>query len=103
MATYTVSAGHKSIGPFALVAGQVDTVTFTDNVAEVTVDNSEGSVAVYVTADGSDPAVPAAGASSSAFRVPAGAVLDLEMRRDNDGVKLISSGTPTVAVQRTDA
>ena len=103
MATYTVSAGHKSVGPWTMTASTVDTVAFTDNVAEVQIDNTEGSVRLFATADGSTPTVPAAGASSATFCVPAGSILDLEMRGDNDSVKLISAGTPTVMVQRKDA
>src|SRR5690349_4049630 len=101
MATYTVSAGHNSVGPWALTASQVDTVTFEDNVASVQVCN-DGTVDVYVRTDGTNPTVPSAGASSAAFRIPGGAVLEVEMRGQTDSVKLISSGTPTVSVQRSD-
>jgi hypothetical protein len=102
MATYTVSAGLNSVGPFTMTAGQVDTVTFTDNVRSADIVNTAGTVDVWVTLDGSTPAVPAAGSSTAAFRVPAGAVLEVELRKDSDSIKLVSSGTPTVSVQRSD-
>ena len=104
MATYTVSAGHKGVGPFTLTASTVDTVTFTDNVGVVQVVNpGDNTAAVYVRADGTNPTVPTAGQSTAAMYVPAGTVLDIETRGQTDSIKVISSGTPTIVVQVRDA
>lgn len=102
MATYTIQAGHKAVGPWALTATQVDTVTFTDNVGKAQVVNTDGTVDVWVTTDGSTPSVPSAGASTVAYRVPGGQVLEVTMNGAADTVKLVSSGTPTVSVQASD-
>jgi hypothetical protein len=105
MATYTVSAGHKGVGPFALTASTVDTVSFTDNVAGVVqvVNPGTNSDPVYVRTDGTNPTVPTAGQSTAALYVPAGSVLDVEVRGETDSVKVISAGTPTIVVQVRDA
>lgn len=102
MATYTVSKGHVGVGPWPLVASQVDTVTFTDNVSTVQVVNTDGAVDVWATNDGSTPAVPSAGTSTASYRVPAGTILDLTLHGATDAVKVISSGTPTISVQAAD-
>jgi hypothetical protein len=104
MATYTVSAGHKGVAPFALVASTADTVTFNDNVQVVQIVNpGDNSADVWVRGDGTAPTVPSAGASTAALRVIPGSVLDLELRNQTDSVKVISSGTPTISVQVRDA
>ena len=97
MATYTVGANDVGVW-WTMTASAADTVNFTGNVSRVQVIN-EGTVPVYVTVDGSTPSVPAAGASTRAFRVPAGMARDLPAPGGSDAVKLISSGTPTVTVE----
>jgi len=101
MATYTVGASDNGIGSWTLAANQVDTVAFTANITRVRV-ISDGAADAYVTFDGTDPTVPAAGAATRAVRVPAGgqAVLEVDMDNPVDAVKLISAGTPKVSVER---
>ena len=105
MATYTVSAGHRGTGLITMVASQVDSVVFTDNVSYVQVINpGSNTVDIWATGDGSTPSVPAAGASTAALRVLPGMALDLELRGQVDTVKIVSSGTPAgVSVQVRDA
>lgn len=100
MADYTVSAGHKGVGPWPLVASQVDTVTFTDNVGKVLVINpSTNTDDVWATNDGTTPSVPGAHVSTAAIRIPAGFALSFTLKGSTDVVKVISSGTPTISVQ----
>lgn len=101
MADYTVSAGHKGVGPWPLVASQVDSVTFADNVGKVIVINT-GTVDVWVTTDGSTPSVPGPHVSTPSRRVPANFKRDVNMWRNSDTVKLISAGTPEVSVEVED-
>ena len=101
MATYTVTDGHVGIGAWTMTASTVDTVNFTANIDKVRI-VSDGAADVYVRLDGTDPTVPAAGASTPALRLPAGAtsVLDVPVRGGTDSVRLISSGTPKVSVEQ---
>ena len=102
MTTYTVSAGHAGIEPYTTTASQVDTITFTDNVNNVQV-ISDGGAEVRVTIDGTtSPAIGSAGASSPAYRMPAGTVstLDVPLRASVDTIKLVSSGAAVVSVQQ---
>jgi hypothetical protein len=94
MANYpaTVSAVDKQ-----LVASTVDTVTFAEghNGVEIVTD---GTAKVYVTVDGSTPAVGADGT----YMLPSGVVAIREIRsRQPFGistVKLVSTGTPVYSV-----
>lgn len=98
----TVSADHHGIGPQALTAATVYTVTFTDNVSDVDI-TTDGTAEVYATLDGTTPAVPAAGASTACFRLPVASTTTTRtfaMPTRSDVVKLISAGTPTISVQR---
>lgn len=98
MATYTVAAGAVAKHDIQMVAGQVDTVTFTDNIAAVSI-LPDGTADVFYTLDGSTPAVNGA----SSLRIPAGAFVEdalLPEKRSGDQVKIVSAGTPKVSVQR---
>lgn len=99
MAAYTVAAGDTGVEPFVMVASQVDTVTFAENVTRIEV-ISDGAAEVRVTNGGSTPAIGTAGSSTIAFRLPAGSpsVREIPMPKDTDAVKIVSSGTPTVSV-----
>lgn len=97
MATYTVSAGHRSVGPFTVTSGG-DTVTFTDSAGTVEVINPS-SVDVYVST-ASAPTVPAAGASSPALRVPAGMALEVGLGGSSSIRLIAASDAAGVSVQR---
>lgn len=103
MATYTVSAGGTGVEPWTLTASQVDTVTFTDSVDRIEV-TSDGAAEVRVTVDGTTPAVGTAGSSTKGWRLPSGAIStrDLTMSKDKNAgtVKVVSSGTATVSINR---
>lgn len=92
MATYTVAEGDRAKHGLTLVASQVDTVTFTDNVNTVEIWN-DGDDPVYYTNDGSTPTV----AGGNCFVVPPSAV-DRRPVRSSKSIKVISSGTPTLSV-----
>lgn len=101
MANYTVASGHNGVEPWTMVASQVDTVTFADDVKRVDV-MSDGTAEVRLVVGGGTPAIGAAGASSSSFRIPAAGgttVLNIPLGTTTDVVKLISAGTPKVSVQ----
>jgi hypothetical protein len=100
MATYTLNSGDIGAHAKTLAASTVDTVTFTDDVARVTI-ISDGTSAIYYTVDGSTPTV----AGGNCYLLPAGAVsADTRTPRDVAGsgtvVKLISTGVATYSVQR---
>lgn len=101
MATYTVGANDVGVGAWTLVAGQVDTVTFEADILSVRV-VSDGVAEVMVTFDGSTPTMPAAGASTKGVRLPAGiaSVLEVPLSGATDSVKILSSGTPKVSVEK---
>lgn len=93
----TVAAGNVAAHNLTLVANTVTTVDFADNVPAVEI-ISDGTAAVYYSVDGSTPTVGGA----NCYMLPAGFV-GIDVRRANvsvDSVKLISTGTPTVSVQR---
>jgi hypothetical protein len=96
MAAYTVAAGKHGAYAKTLVASTVDTVTFTDHDLDKVEITSNGAAAVYVTVDGSTPAVADAGT----FELPAVAAVR-EIAVPTAGatvVKLISAGTPLYSV-----
>lgn len=80
-----------------LAAGTVTTVTLDRQYGSVEVVNVDGAAAVYFTVDGSEPTVEGAGT----VVLPA-AVSGVDLSASSDDptvVKLISSGTPKVAVR----
>lgn len=112
MANYTVPNGHIGAHAKTLVASTVDTVTFAlgstgtpgwarmPKSVEII---SDGAADIYVTVDGTVPAV----AGTPCYRVPAfpgATVLDVRDSNPVDEVvvKLISAGTPTYSVSRAD-
>lgn len=80
-----------------LTAGTVTTITLDDPARRVEIINVDGAAAVYVTVDGSTPAVAAAGC----WVLP-GSINRMVLGPATGGgikiVKLISSGTPAVSV-----
>lgn len=79
-----------------LTANTVKIVTLAVEADKVNVCNVDGSAEVYVTVDGTTPAVGGDGA----WVLPA-AIGDLELEVSGSGntvVKLISSGTPRVSI-----
>jgi hypothetical protein len=93
-----VASGAIGTAATALTASTVLTVTFAEDLNYVEV-ISDGTAAVWWTADGTTD--PAAG---TGYYIPATAAVD---RRPGGGsglttVKLFSTGTPTVRVQRGD-
>lgn len=64
MATYSVPAGTSTITE-ALVANTVDTVTFADRYRYVLINESGGAGTIFVTTDGSTPAVTGIGSGVS--------------------------------------
>lgn len=96
MATHTIATGQVAKHAITLAASTVDTVTFADNVQAVQI-ISDGAAAVYYTVDGSTPTVGGA----NCYIIPAAVAVDERvMNTSIDAVKLISSGTPTLSVQR---
>lgn len=94
MATYTVSAQAIGSPAFPLVAGEVSTVTFTEDLASVEV-ISNGTADVWWTCDGTMPAL------GSGYYLPTLGVDEREPTTSGQTVvKLWSAGTPTVRVQR---
>lgn len=93
MATYSASvAAHRK----TLTANTVDTVTLTSVTrgARVDVVNHDASADLFVTTDGSAPAVQGA----SSYVVPAGGVLNLSLAVGKT-VKLIAASAAAYTVQ----
>ncbi len=106
MPDVTVAANKVAAHDITLVAGQVSSVTFTDNISRVEI-VSDGSAKVFYTVDGSTPTVGGAGC----YPIPAVGPLISDERNTTpwqtagnlvDVVRLISAGTPTVSVVRAD-
>lgn len=99
MATHTVAAGAIGTAAFTLTADTVDTVTFTGTSLDVVEIVSDGTAAVWYSLDGSTPTVGGA----NCYYIPAAVGTDLRKPPSNATVvKLISSGTPLLRVQRGD-
>ena len=95
----TVASGKVGTGLITLTANTVETVTFTsEDIPRVEVVSPASNTAdVWYTNDGNDPTVAGAGA----YYLPPGSVDSREPPTAGATViKLISSGTPTVRVQR---
>jgi hypothetical protein len=98
MASHTVAAGGTGKG-FTLTASTVDTVTFNEYAPVVEVINRDGAAEVWYTLDGSTPTVN----GDNCYLLPATTAVDSRKPGSISGsvvVKLISSGTPSVRVQR---
>lgn len=98
MASYTVPAGDFGAYEKTLTASTVDTVTFTGaDVAEVAI-TTDGTAAIYVRFDGTNPTV--AGTPCRMVPAIAGVYLMAPRTAGATVVKLISSGTPKYSVMR---
>lgn len=98
MATHTVGPDEVGAHRITLTANTIETVTFTEDLPNSEV-ISDGTAAVYYTLDGTTPTV----GGNNCYVLPAGAAcVDSRYVRTagNTVVKLISTGTPTVSVQR---
>lgn len=95
----SVAAGAVGTAAITLVANTITEVDFADDLDSVTVINpSTNSADVWYTLDNTDPAVNGA----HSWYVPAGGWDDVEPPTSGGTiVKMISSGTPTIRVQRT--
>lgn len=99
MATYNVASGAVGTAANVMVASTADTVTFDEDLAEVEVIHVTGTAEVWYTLDGTTPTVGGA----ACYLLPVGGVDRRQPKTSGDTVvKLISSGTPTVRVQRGD-
>ncbi len=99
VADYNVAANEIGAHNITLPANTVVTVDFADDVPEVEIVNMSGSAAVYVTVDRSTPTV----AGRNTYLLPA-AIGGIELEPPTAGgtsVRLISSGTPTISVARS--
>src|SRR5690242_1280724 len=94
---YTVAANDIAKHAFTLTANTVETVTFAGNIAAAEV-ISDGAAACFYTVDGSTPAVN----GGNCYILPAGTTSVDTRRMDGsaDVLKFISTGTPTLSVQR---
>lgn len=99
MATYTVASGEVGKHNFTLTASTVDTVTFADDIDEVSIINLDGAAAVYFTTNGTTPTV--AGASTYVLPAAIGTATFQPFTAGPTVVKVISAGTPTISVQRS--
>lgn len=93
-----VTSTEVGLHAITLTANTVRTVTFADDLPSVDV-ISDGVADLYYTLDGSDPTV----AGKNCYRIPSFAPgVDTRYPPTAGGttVKLISTGTPTISVQR---
>jgi hypothetical protein len=97
MPDYQIAAGGYGTPKFALVAGQVSTVTFAEDISTLEV-YTDGTAEVWWTADGSTPNA----ATGHGYFLPA--FPSAEDREPPTGgatvIKLVSTGTPMVRVGR---
>ncbi|MFF8784815.1 hypothetical protein [Streptomyces sp. NPDC015125] len=98
MATHTVAKGDLAAHAITLVAGTVETTTFGEDLDEVTIVSLDGAAALYFTVDGRTPTV--GGANARVMPAAIGAVSVDVPTAGNSVVKVISSGTPTISIQR---
>lgn len=98
MATYTVAAGERGVQAKTLAANTADTVTFTGRDCNQVEIVSDGTAALYVTADGVTVAT-VAGAKTD--MLPAGAPSVRVLNVNITGatiISLISAGTTTYSL-----
>lgn len=98
MPNYNIPAGGIGSPAFALVANQVSTVTFNDDLITVEV-ITDGTAPLWWRCDAGTPAIN----DTNSLYIP---TLGVDSRQPtspgNTTVTLISTGTPTVRVQRGD-
>lgn len=94
MAIYSVTAGMIGVHDKTLVASTVDAVNFADDphIVEII---SDGTAAIYVTIDGSEPTV---GGANTHVLPALPCSRTLMHTGDSRPLKLISSGSPTYSV-----
>ena len=99
MATFALGAGERAAHAKTLVANTVDIVTFTDDVDVVEV-VSDGTDALYVRVDGTNPSV----ADARSYVLPAGVKSSREIPVSGDpgsiSVRLISAGATKYSVTK---
>lgn len=99
MAT-NVAAGKVGTPLITLTANTEEVISFADNIARVDIVNAGATADLWASVDGSQAAVGGA----NCYYVPAGSVLTVgTVNAPSDQVRLISSGAPTVRVQRSDS
>ncbi|WP_069883546.1 hypothetical protein [Streptomyces luteocolor] len=99
MADYTLGANDWGVHGITLVANQVDTVQFADDVDEIEILSHDGAAPIYFTVDGTAPAVEGRGS-----RVLPAAISSAMIEPPTSGptvVKVVSAGTPKISVMRT--
>lgn len=95
-----VESGGISSGRIALVANEVSTVTFADNISRAAVYKLSGTGDVWFTTDGTTP-VPD---GQNSYPLPDAGSIGVDDGRETintpngDVVKLVSTGAPTVIV-----
>lgn len=96
-----IASDQVSSGRVVLVANQVCTISFEDNIGAVQV-LSDGTSAAFYTVDGTEPTID----GTNTFELPEGVHSVDERDTANlpgtptDVIKVISAGTPTIRVQR---
>lgn len=101
MAEYEVAAGEVGTYENKLTAETVDTVTFEAYVPGIEI-VTDGTAAVYVTFDGTTPVVKGPNCHVLPAQACVRTIRGSGDRTAKPVVKLISSGTPTVSVARTE-
>lgn len=98
MATYSISSGGHGSPLFVLTAGAESSVTFAEDLEKVEV-YSDGTAPVWWTCSGETPST----STGVGYLIP-GAAIDVRSPKSGSAtvVKLISTGTPNVRVQRGD-
>jgi hypothetical protein len=94
MASYDVAEDDIAKHDFVMVASTVDTVTFFDKPSYVMI-VTDGTSKIYFTTDGTTPTV----SGPKTYIMPA-TPCTRTMDHGDGPVKMISSGTPTVSVER---
>ena len=94
MASHVVAAGDIAVHDVTLVAGVVESVTFTDDPQQVEV-VTDGAAKTYVTTDGSTPTI----GGGKTYVIPAvPCARTIRHWKKVAAVQLLSNGAPTVSV-----
>jgi hypothetical protein len=102
MADLTIAKGDTGV-TLTLEANVVSTITFAENIGQAAC-ITDGTAPVVWTTDGTTPTNPPNGSSRNGHRLPAIAAVDVRDTNNTgagfDVVKVLSSGTPTVTVEK---
>lgn len=100
MADHVIAQNEIGAHEITLVANVVETFTFAADVETVEILSHDGAAPIYVTLDGSAPAVK----GPSSFVLPAAMGSSVLQPRTSGRtvVRLISTGNPVVSVMRAD-